>query len=275
MMTGDYKRKKIRRTKHFRKKNRLTFNDIVPAIKVGMKAFIAVGVVSAVLVLCGYLFNKLKDSPYFYVNKMVFKGCEKVKGEDLYKLSKVDGNTSIFSLDMKEIAKNISKHPWVKKISVKKQFPNKLNIYVEERRPIAMVNLDNLYYIDEEGVIFKKLEKEDDSDFLVITGLSEDKAFSDDMESKKNILGAISLINMLSQRETFSDKDVSEINLDESVGITLFTYNDAIPIKVGTFFSNKRFDGLERVLEELKKKSIRPERIDIDYDKRIVVKAGA
>ena len=275
MMKGDYKRKKVRRTKHFVKRNRLKLTDIVPALKSGVKGLMIISAASLVILMCGYLFNILKDSSYFHVRKMIFKGCENAKEEDLCKLSGVIGKESLFSVDPREIAKNISRHPWVKEASVKKQFPDKLNVYVEEREPIAMVNLDNLYYIDKEGVIFKKLEKEDDTDYLIITGLNEEEAFSDDIDGKDNIFQAISLIDMLSKRGAFSDKNVSEINLCDDKGIILFTYNDAIPIKVGARFSNNRFDRLERVFKELKKKSIRPEYIDIDYDKRVVVKTAA
>lgn len=274
-MTRDYKRKKIKRTKHFKKRNRLKLQDIVPVLKTGIRGVMIICAVSLVLLLCGYLFSKIKDSSYFHVKKMVFKGCENSKEEDLCKISGVIGEKSLFSIDPMVIAKKISSHPWVKEAGVKKQYPDKLNVYVKEREPVAIVSLDNLYYIDKEGTIFKKLEKEDKTDYLVITGLSEEEAFSDNKDDKDKIFKAIDLIKFLSKRDTFSDKNVSEINLCEDKGITLFTYNEAIPIKVGTQFSKSEFDRLDRVFKELKKKSMKPEYIDIDYDKRVVVKVAA
>jgi len=39
----------------------------------------------------------------------------------------------------------------VRSVSVRKAFPDRLVVRIEERRPVAMVNLDALYYVDAEG----------------------------------------------------------------------------------------------------------------------------
>lgn len=271
-MKKNLKKKPIRRTRHFKKKNPMTFKRLLPLLKTSLK----VAALLALVLSSDFLFNKvyqrLEKVSYFHVRKMVFRGCENSKEKDLYKISSVTNTSSMLSLDLNKVAWNIEKHPWVKKVSIKKQLPEKLLVGIKEREPVAMLNLDNLYYVDAEGVVFKKVESGDDTDYLVITGLSEKDAFSKKDEDKRLLVKSIELINMLKERDTFSDRDVSEMNLDENNGITLFTYDNAMPIKIGFDFSNKRFDKLLRVMKELKEKSLKAEYIDIDYDERIVVK---
>ncbi|MFC1855712.1 cell division protein FtsQ/DivIB, partial [Thermodesulfobacteriota bacterium] len=82
-------------------------------------------------------------------------------------------------------------------------------------------------------------------------------------------------IEMLKERSSFSEKDISEINLNPDTGMTLFTYNSALPVKLGFDFSDDRFERLEMVFSELKKRSFMPEYIDLGYDNKVVVKVAS
>jgi cell division septal protein FtsQ len=274
-MKHDFNKNKRKRTRHFKKKNKKSLKFLVPFTKLALKAAMVAGFIFLSGVALKALYKNFQKVEYFYVKKMVFKGCEKSKESDLYKLSGLDEKTSMISLDLNKLSRNIQRHPWVKSVSVKKQLPDRIMVGINEREPVAMVNLDNLYYVDSGSVVFKRLEKGDSTDFLVITGLTQEEAFSDDEDDKALLSDALSLIEMLKERKTFSDKDISEINLDSVRGITLFTYNGAMPIKVGHNFSHDRFNKLLRVMKELKKKSLLAEYIDIDYDKKVVVKIAA
>lgn len=63
---------------------------------------------------------------------------------------------NILKLDLKEVEKMVLAHRWVKKATVRKIFPTSLEITIEERQPIAILQThDQAYLIDEEG---KKLD---------------------------------------------------------------------------------------------------------------------
>lgn len=49
---------------------------------------------------------------------------------------------SFFSLDVNEVFKLLESQPWVYRASVRKQWPNRLNIYVVEQTPVARWNGD-------------------------------------------------------------------------------------------------------------------------------------
>lgn len=274
MIWQDVKKTQRRRTRHYKKRNPVTVRHFVPYFKFTVKAALFAGVLFLGSVTFDALYSKLLTVEYFYVQEMIFSGCEKANEDDLYEISGVDHSTSMLALDLKELTKKIKRHPWVKDVAVKKQMPDKVYIGIKERKPVAIVNIDNLYYVDSDAVVFEKLKKGDPTDFLLITGLTEETAFSASGESKDLLKEAVALVRLLSERDTFTDAEVSEINLNADKGITLFTYKNAIPIKVGFRFSHERFDKLDRVFAELKRRSITPEYIDIDYDKRVVVKVA-
>ena len=50
---------------------------------------------------------------------------------------------------------------------MRKVFPNKVKIQIEERRPIAILQLEELYYIDAKGVIFSPVRDGDGYNFPI------------------------------------------------------------------------------------------------------------
>ncbi len=272
-MAVDYKNKTIKRTKHYKKRHRITFKkDILPAILFFFKGVAAAAMLGGLLFLGHTLYLKVKSSPYFYVRSVIFQGCDNASDKDLYALSGIKPNTSLLSMDAKVVSDKVANHPWVKRAITQKQLPNKLKIKVIEREPVAIVSLDGLYYLGESGVIFKKLEKADGADYIVVTGIKKSEAFSKKAKNRRKLTQVVKLIELLKSREVFNDKNVSEINLSRDNGITLYTYDGALSIKVGKSFSSGQFDRLVTILGKLKERDVSAERIDLDYDKRVVVK---
>jgi len=83
-----------------------------------------------------------------------------------------DGSGLLWSVPAKEVARRLSGHPWVRSVSVRKSFPDRAGVRIEERTPVAMVNLDVLHYLDEEGRPFKRLTAYDPKNLAIVTGFS-------------------------------------------------------------------------------------------------------
>ncbi len=81
---------------------------------------------------------------------------------------------SIFKIKPKDIKKRLETIPWVKKAEIIRKFPGTVVIDIEERVPVAMVSLDGkLFYIDDEGTVFKEASKKDNKDLPVAVGFSK------------------------------------------------------------------------------------------------------
>lgn len=55
---------------------------------------------------------------------------------------------NFFQLNVDQIHRQVEALPWVKSVSVRKQWPNQLNIYVVDQTPVAMWNGDFLLNVD-------------------------------------------------------------------------------------------------------------------------------
>jgi cell division protein FtsQ len=173
---------------------------------------------------------------------------------------------------LERIGGKIEENPWVLSARVQRLFPRTVVIRVEEREPMAVINLDYLYYVDSRGEIFKVLEALDSLDYPVVTGLDRQDLLDRPEESRRQLQGMMGLIEELAGRRIFALNDVSEIHLDSSGEIVLYTCNGGIPVHMGTGDYRGKLDRLERIYSDLKPRLRALKYIDLNVLDRIIVK---
>ncbi|RPJ00200.1 MAG: FtsQ-type POTRA domain-containing protein, partial [Deltaproteobacteria bacterium] len=108
----------------------------------------------AFLLLMGHwVYVRLLEDPLFRVREVEIEGCGKIGRDAIRSLILIEGAPNLFTFRLGEIAKRLEKHPWVDQVAVRKVFPHKIKVQIEERRPMAILQLEELYYIDAKGVI--------------------------------------------------------------------------------------------------------------------------
>ena len=113
----------------------------------------------------------LLTHPYFAVREVKVLGAEKLKGADIVVMSGLGPNTRIWSIDPAVLEERVRQHPWVKRVVVRRELPARLVITIEEWKAGGIVALDQLYYVADNGVIFKAVDEGDSVDYPFITGL--------------------------------------------------------------------------------------------------------
>jgi len=106
----------------------------------------------------------------FQIKEIQVKGNQKVKMEnvknlvELYLPQKIIfwDSRSIFLANLERLDEEILNYfPQIGEVSIQRQFPDKLIISVQERKPIGVVKKDNNYFfIDKEGVVFEKINNQ-------------------------------------------------------------------------------------------------------------------
>ena len=228
----------------------------------------------ASLTLLGYTAHEyFQRSVPLNVGEVTIMGCMNVTESELVSLAHVDFKASLANLDLREISSRLTKHPWVEKAKVKRDWSRRaLIIEVQERIPQALILLDDLYLVDRHGEVFKKAEPRDQQDFPVLTGLETREVMGRDPQAVNLLNQALELLGILGQRKIFTPRDVSEIHLSKQSGLTIFTLRGSIPIRLGTGGLADKIDRLEKVLPDLQPKIRDVEYLDINYPRKVVVK---
>lgn len=194
-----------------------------------------------------YLYHELLKSPYLAIKDIKVSGNARVSRAEVLEMAGVNIGDNLLKINAAEIKKNLRLNTWVSKVNVARNFPDKLNIAVKERNPIAFISLDALYFVDETGTIFKRASIEDDIDLPVITGLAKED-IEQEAKTSELAISAVNLIHLLADKGIFADDELSEINVDKAYGLTLYTMQQGTRIELGEGDFTDKIARLEKVI---------------------------
>ena len=176
---------------------------------------------------------------------MSVKGYEHVLPMDIIKASGLSMGENIFSVPLKTVRKNIMSIPWINSVSIRKSPPHRIDITVTERKAYCMILLDRLYYVDDQGIVFKQLNENDSTNYPVITGfVFRNSGFMD--VPLQPVGDAVSFIQELDRDSIVVGKDISELHIDNT-GYTVIT-TDGLLIRFGRDELVSRIDKLNDLI---------------------------
>jgi cell division protein FtsQ len=140
---------------------------------------------------------------------------------------------------------------------------------VIEHRPAALVQLGNLYVLDDQGELFKRKAPEDGLDLPLVTGLARDDAQKPEM--KVRLWTALQLLDAW-RAEGLAVGELSELRLDDDNGATLFARDgdgDGVQqIRLGRTAFAQKLHRLAQVRAALARRGERAAKIDLDNQAR-------
>lgn len=241
---------------------------LLPAIRYGGRA----GLLLLVGGLLAAAIKGLLQATPFPVQKVDVRGVQRLTTEEIVGLTGVEPGQNLMHVRLKQVGQQVARSPWVASVRVQRFFPGTLAISITERKPVAVVNLGLLYYLDSQGEPFKPLSFGDTLDLPVVTGMSEEGLAADPGGTRETLRSACELLGALQQHGSFILADVSEIHYDRAHGFTLFTTSGAVPIRIGTDDFTGKLDRFARIYQTLMTQQPGLHYIDLDYSDRIIVK---
>ncbi len=259
-------RRKIRRFKKRRRSFRWGW-----AIRLG-KTALSLAMLGSLSFLGLNVYQYLLNSGSLNVGEIKVMGCLHTTESELLHLTRLDFQAGLFNLDLNKVSSQLSQHPWIEKAKVKRNWSRKaVIIEVQERIPLALILLDDLYLLDRHGMAFKKAEFKDRLDFPILTGLPPREVMEGEKTAAELIRQALEFLDLLKQGKFLTPREISEVHLSQQSGLTLVTLN-GMPIRVGRGGFTEKLARLEKVLPDLQQKSKEVEYLDLNYPKKVVVK---
>ena len=227
----------------------------------------------ALFFFIGYrVYARLLEDPLFRVREVEVEGSRKVPRETILSLIELEGMPNLFTLRLREVAKRLELNPWIEQVKVRKVFPNKIWIQIEERKPIAILQLEELYYIDTKGVIFSPVGDRDKYNYPFLTGLTRQALEKDPVEAKHLIMKALEFLRIVNKEKVFSPEEISEIHMEKVFGIQYFTKTEGVEVRMGWEHFGEKLRRLSIIWSDLRKRGLSVVSIDCSDLKRMVVK---
>lgn len=263
------KAKKVRSNRRKKERKPLNLRKFLHrALRVGVTLF------SLALLVTGSFFfvQFLMASDLFRVDEVDVVGNTRLSPGQTVALSDIQYGVNTFGLDLDMIGHKIEENPWILTAKVQRIFPRKVLITLAEREPVAIINLGYLYYLDARGEIFKVLDAGDSLDYPVITGFDYEKAQQHDPGYAEKLETIVTLIEELKKRSSVNLEQVSEIHQNREGGLTLFTMQNGVEIRLGWKDFGKKLDRLEHIYAKLQPKLNILDYIDLNVDEKVIVR---
>ncbi|HMK42790.1 MAG TPA: FtsQ-type POTRA domain-containing protein [Dissulfurispiraceae bacterium] len=199
------------------------------------------------------------------VHDIAISGSHHLKAEDIVSLLHLRRGDELFSVSSAELKARVLKSPWVKDAAIRKDLAGRVSVRVVEAVPRALLEFQgHTYLIDRDGVLLEDL-KSVPTHFLPVIRTIDPVHMKD---AYSEALGFIETVH--AKRGGFAGNGSVVVTGTRPEDITL--HLDDVSIKIGAGDFERKLNDLQFVREEIAKRNIKVEYIDLRFANRIVVK---
>ncbi len=247
--------------------------------------------ICAALILC--VFHFCFFSGFFLVSEIIVSGIENAAEKDIQESASIKEGANTMLVSLKNISKEVGKHPWVKKAYIKRELPSRLAIKIEEREPVIYIacwDTGNLCGLDSMGYILPPLQKIDpailrlpleasgelqalynNTGVPLLLGLSSDLIKPGEKFSVKGSDELVFVINNIIKLRKDIFNNIWGLRISEDCNVTLYPLLVTKEVRCGSNNLEKRLNRLAKVWDYLRQRDIESEYIDLRYDVQGVV----
>ena len=200
----------------------------------------------------------------FAIREIIVEGNHQLEDIDVRRAARLQIGSNVFEVSSESTRNHLLQHPWIEEAAVVRKLPGRVRIEIVERQPVALVALDQLYLVSNEGAVFKRLGVDDPVDLPVITGIASER-FYDDLDYRTAILlRSMALLQDYEGAGLATKEPVSEIHFEGANGIELFVGHDGMNVRLGNGQHRQKLRRFRQVLERLAREKTRPSYVYLD-----------
>jgi cell division protein FtsQ len=216
----------------------------------------------------------LVTTPRFAVAGVDVRGASKVPLERILEAAAIAPGTNLFRVDTAGVVARLEALPEVRRAELVRELPNRVTIYVEERRPFTLLHSGRLHWIDEEGRVLGEERAAVAPEAPLISGLTDAEVAGMREAPSPKARAAIALIRTLLRSGSRLAAEISEIDMSRSDGPVLYTL-DGIEVRLGQDQWEERLARLEGVLAQMASQPGAVTAVDLRFRDQVVLQKGA
>lgn len=234
---------------------------------VGKLIVLAACVVGTVAV--GRLIERhVRTSPAFAIRSITFSGHEQLEEAELLRTSGLAIGQNVFDLAPEDVRDRLGRHPWIASVEVQRRLPGTFTIDVRERRAVAILALEQLYLVGEDGTVFKQLGEEDLVDLPVIVGIPRERFVRDRAYRASVLLEIVALMHDYRGVGLWRREPIAEVHVEADDSLSLYVGEDATYVRLGRGPFRDKLQKIRRVFDALDARETRAAYIYADNVRR-------
>lgn len=161
------------------------------------------------------------------------------------------GETNLVTFNLERAVFQVQNLPRVRQVTFRKVFPGTLGVEIEERQPLTVANLDDLYWIDREGVLLGRADVRDlaGQRLPLLTGLRGSRFHAGLQLDQPHLRDVLEAIEFLQTHEPGLASRFAEWNLNANNEITGIL-REGVEVRFGEFHPMDRLARLQALLEK-------------------------
>jgi cell division protein FtsQ len=209
------------------------------------------------------------------ISQIEIEGARRLSRPVLLQQAGVGPGSNLLAIRPGQVERALMAHPWIAKAEVSRQWPHRLHLKIQERDPVALVQIgEELLYMDRQGMLFKPLSPGDPHNFPVITGLTAEQFRHAAGDLPEVVAQVFQLMAVLGKNPPpLNLENISEIHVDLELGFTLYAMGLGAALDLGFNGYSEKLTKFAQLWPHLVQKGLltRVRRINLNYPLRALV----
>jgi cell division protein FtsQ len=215
----------------------------------------------------------------FTLRRFVIEPANKIGKGELVAASGVKIGQNLLQMSLDEVRGSIEKIPHVASVRVERHLPDTLYLFVEERRPVALLAptptagmqlAQPMYYIDSRGFVLKPKPGEKLMALPVIRGISSDEVVEGEVSNYPDLKAALLFLREASMTTVRDGLDCSKVLL-EGPGRFVVSTPKGGKIRFRTSYLSEQFERLNVIFEYAENKGRTVQTVDLTPERNVPV----
>ena len=204
---------------------------------------------------------------FLKIENITVNGNKQVNTSEVLSFASIEKGVFMLDLKVSEISKKLLKIPWIEKVNIKRKIPNTVVITVQERKPIAFVNLGTIYMTDRSGYLWP-LKPNTYWNVPVISGLKDTTCDGTIHRLKKeSLLRMNSFFDEADKIDNAMPLEISQIDFREEGVISVRLESIPIHVELNRAAISKSLNNVCEILKGIEGNAKRtPRHINLRYD---------
>ncbi len=214
----------------------------------------------------------LQESEYFRVRTIQVTGQSPLTRRQMLRILDLPANITLLQLDVTRLGARLERHPLVHTVTIRRQFPETLQIRIQERTPYLTVaaGADHMV-VDADGVVLRPAKPGRDR-HLPQLKLEGERALAAGMRLQQaDIQRAIALLRTYHASSVAATMRVASLVVEKSGASRWRFASYPFPIRFGEGRIGTQLERLPPVLRYIRERGLAVRVLDLSYQKRAVV----
>lgn len=227
-------------------------------------------------------YDYIMQTGHFHVRDVFVEGNQRLTYDDIKTLAGLSAGTHLLHADLASMQNRLEAHPWVSRVNIRKELPDRLIIQMTEHKPVAFLeSSDGLMLVNDLGEPFTPLQAGEMYDLPIVTGFDDETWLvpARATAARSDVRTAVNLTRLYRSMGLATRWPIAELRVEADRRMTLVVSPHGTEAVLGRGPYRSKLYRLEWVLENLHQQNKVADYVLLDIERggtddgRVIVRA--